>query len=151
LSSYDNPQFDPPPLSPDSQPPVALAPDLITPDLFSPAPIVPAPPAENPVWSGWDVLQLAGITLLTLIVFQFAVVFAARRYIFRGFTLMEVAQKPILAIVAELLAYIVIALFMVMFIEGKYHVRFWLAIRWNWPRGAWKLLGIGMTMLFALS
>ena len=157
MSSADNPQFDPQlPPSAEPQPPVTLAPDLLAPDLFPPAPLppTPAPPTENPVWSGWDVLQLAAVTLLTMIVLQFAIVFTARRYVFHGLTLMEAAQKPILALVSEFLAYIVIAVFMVMFVEGKYRVRFWEAIRWNWPRGewkTWKLLGIGVTMLFALN
>jgi uncharacterized protein len=151
LSSFDNSQLDPQaPMSAEPHPPLPMAPDLLTPDLFPPAPLTPNP-VRDPVWSGWDVLQLTAVTLLALIAFQFAVVFAAKRYAFPRLGLMEVAQKPMLAIVAEFLAYIVIALFMVMFIEGKYHVRFWQAIRWNWPSGAWKLLGLGMTMLFVLN
>ncbi|HEY6768266.1 MAG TPA: type II CAAX endopeptidase family protein [Candidatus Sulfotelmatobacter sp.] len=155
MSSPENPPLNPPPpLGTGSQTPVAS--DLAAPDLFLPAPLIPAsiPPAENPVFNGWDVLQLAGVTLLTLIVLQFAIVLAARKYYFPRLSLLEAAQKPILALVSELLAYAVIALFMVMFVEGKYHVRFWQAIRWNWPRRewrVWKLLGIGMTMLFALN
>jgi membrane protease YdiL (CAAX protease family) len=156
LSSPDNPQFNPqPPLSTEA-PPIAHAAELLAPDLFPPAPLAPisAPPVENPVWSGWDVVRLSGVVLLTLIALQFAVVLTARRYAFRRLSLMDVAQKPLLAIVSEFLAYIVIALFMIMFIEGKYHVRFWQAIRWNWPRTKWqpwKLLGIGAIMLFALN
>jgi CAAX protease family protein len=156
LSSPDNPQFDPQPaLSTERQPLGPIAPDVFGPDLFPPAvaTAVPAPP-RDPVWSGWDVLQIAGVALLVMIAFQFATVLAARRYAFPRLSILEIAQKPILALVSEFLAYIVIALFMVMFVEGKYHVRFWEAIRWNWPRGQWKpwkLLGIGVTMLFALN
>jgi hypothetical protein len=36
-------------------------------------------------------------------------------------------------------------------VEGKYHVRFWQAIRWDWPDHEWKLLGLGVVMLLALS
>src|SRR5260370_37530628 len=37
---------------------------------------------------------------------------------------------------------------MVVLVEGKYHVRFWQAIRWNWPGGAApKLLGLGVLMV----
>ena len=32
---------------------------------------------------------------------------------------------------------------MVMLVEGKYHVPFWQAIRWNWPRSEWKPLALG--------
>jgi len=153
LSSPDNPRFDSQLPSPELQPPAPVSPDLLAPDLFPPHPFLPAspPPAENPAWSGWDVLQIAGVTLLVMIAFQFATVLVARHYAFPRLSVLEIAQKPILALISEFLAYIVIALFMVMFVEGKYHVRFWEAIRWNWPHGEWKLLGIGVTMLFALN
>lgn len=156
MSSPDNPQFDPrPALNAEPQSPSSIAPDVFATDLFPPAVTthVPAPPSD-PVWSGWDVLQIAAITLLVMIAFQFAIVLAARRYAFPRLSIIEIAQKPILALISEFLAYIVIAVFMIMFVEGKYHVRFWEAIRWNWPREEWKpwkLLGIGVTMLFALN
>jgi uncharacterized protein len=154
LSSSDNSPFDPrPPLSVEPQQPAALTPDLLALDLFPPA-FAPAPAPRDPVWSGWDVLQIAGVTLLVMIAFQFAIVFVARHYVFPRLSILEIAQKPTLALISEFLAYVVIALFMIMFVEGKYHVRFWEAVRWNWPRGEWKpwkLLGIGVTMLFALN
>ena len=43
------------------------------------------------------------------------------------------AQKPALALLSEFLAYIPVALYMFLLLEGKYHTRFWAAIRWNWP------------------
>jgi membrane protease YdiL (CAAX protease family) len=37
---------------------------------------------------------------------------------------------------------------MILLIEGKYHIRFWPAIRWNWPgANGLKVLGIGVLML----
>src|SRR5260370_27896385 len=37
---------------------------------------------------------------------------------------------------------------MVLLVEGKYHVRFWQAIRWKWPGGAApKLFGLGVLMV----
>jgi membrane protease YdiL (CAAX protease family) len=35
-------------------------------------------------------------------------------------------------------------------VKGKYHVSFWPAIRWNWPRSQWKLLGLGVLVLLAV-
>lgn len=157
MSSSDNPQFEPHlPLSGEPEPQASPTPDLFTQDLFPPSLLAPvaAPPPTDPVWSGWDVLLLAALTLLFSFVFVFAIAVAARRYFFPALALPEVGQKPAIALVAEFLAYIVIAIFMVMFVEGKYHVRFWEAIRWNWPRGEWtpwKLLGVGVIMLFALN
>ena len=108
-------------------------------------------PVEDPVWTGWDVLLIAGLTLLTLVVVQLLILAGAQRYAYPRLSWGDVAQKPIVALLAEFLAYIAVAIFMVTLVEGKYHVRFWQAIRWNWPRSEWKLLAIGVVMLFGLN
>ena len=60
----------------------------------------------------------------------------------------EVAQKPVLALLAEFVAYMVVGLYMILLVEGKYHTRFWTAIRWNWPGIAGlSLVGVGVLML----
>ncbi len=65
--------------------------------------------------------------------------------------LAAVAQKPILLLVSQFLIYGVVAAGMIMLVEGKYHVAFWPAMKWNWPRsGQWKLLGLGAVMLIGL-
>jgi hypothetical protein len=47
-----------------------------------------------------------------------------------------------------LLAYGVVAVYMILLVEGKYHTRFWAAIRWNWPGLAGlSLAGVGVLML----
>ncbi len=145
LSSFDNPQFDPEPLPSESQTPLPLATEP-----FPPA----APPAfvpkadENPIWSGWDVLLIAAITLGILFVAQLAVVFGARRLAFPHQSWVDVAQKPVLALIAELVAYAAVAIYMFLLIEVKYHSRFWPSIRWNWPGAAGiSLMGIGVLML----
>lgn len=103
---------------------------------------------ENPVWSGWDVLQIAGLTLFTLFVLQFAIVLGARRFAYPHESWVEVAQKPGLALLAELLTYVAVALYMILLLEGKYHTAFWKAIRWNWPRfGGFNFVGLGILML----
>jgi CAAX protease family protein len=100
---------------------------------------------ENPVWNGWDVVQIAGLALLSVFVLQVAILFGARRFVYPHSALRDLAQKPVLAILAQLLAYIVVAIFMVLLVEGKYHVRFWQAIRWNWPTNkSFMLLGLGV-------
>jgi uncharacterized protein len=102
-------------------------------------------PAENPVWNGWDVLQIAGLTVLSVLVLQIVILFAVRQFAYPRLPLREVALKPIVAILAQLLAYILVALFMVLLIEGKYHMRFLQAIRWNWPGNkSAMLLGVGI-------
>src|SRR3979490_1801931 len=115
-------------------------------DASSPTSLPPvAPPVENPVWSGWDVLQIAGLALGSGFVLQAIILFGAKRFVYPHATLRDLTQKAVLAILAQLLAYVVVAVFLVTLVEGKYHVRFCPAIRWNWPGNAMvKLLGLGV-------
>jgi uncharacterized protein len=145
LSSPDNPQFDPAPTPSEPLPLLPLA--------AEPFP-QPGPPAftpkadENPIWTGWDVLLIALITLCILFVSQFAVVFGAHRFLYprQGWT--DVAQKPVLALIAELVAYAAVAIYMFLLVEVKYRARFWPAIRWKWPGIAGlNLIGVGVLML----
>ncbi len=147
MSSPDNPRLDSQPLNSEPLTLAQLATDPLPALESLPASPVPTP-AENPVWSGWDVLLIAGITLLTLFVTQLLIVLAARRFVYRHESFLDVAQKPVLALLSELLTYAVVALYMILLVEGKYRARFWQAIRWNWPgiAGA-SMLGIGVLML----
>lgn len=122
------------------------------PDFFPPPSLAPTSPTpastENPVWSGWDVLQIAALTLATLFIAQLLIVLGARHFTFPHESFMEVAQKPSLALLAELLTYMAVALYMILLVEGKYHARFGQAIRWNWPGMAGiRLVGLGVLML----
>ena len=147
MSSPANPQFDPQPLPSEPQPPArAMAEPPQSPVLLP----TPRPPkvGEDPVFNGWDVLQIAGFTLLILFLTQLAVVFGVRHFILRHSSWIEIAQNPGLALLSEFLTYIVVAMYMVLLVEGKYHVRFGLAIRWNWPgTAAFSYVGVGFLML----
>jgi membrane protease YdiL (CAAX protease family) len=157
LSSPENPQFDPqPPLSVEPQP--ALLPDSLSSASFPPAPslLTPAPePPRDPVWSGWDVLLIAVVAVLSLIVVQVLVFSVAKNLIYPHLgwndAVQKLAHNALLAILAQFLTYIPLAIFMVVLVEGKYHVRFWPAIRWNWPRSQWKMLGLGALVLLSLN
>ena len=148
LSSPANPQFDQQPLNGDTIAPTPFVVEL----LPAPEP-QPAPPAskssENPVFSGWDVAKIAGLTiLLAIFVVPALMVSAARLFVYQHEPWLDVAQKPAIALLSQFVAYIVVALFMVLLIEGRYHTRFWPAIRWNWPGIAGlNLLGVGVLML----
>ena len=108
----------------------------------------PSLPPENPVWTGWDVLQIAFLTIVTLIVLQLVLILGANRFVYRHSSFRVVSQKPILALLSEFLAYIGVAIYMIALVQGKYRVRFWQAIRWNWSAGAApKLLGLGVLMV----
>ncbi len=153
MSSSDNPQFEPQPLL-SSEPPAPSAPDPFAAASVSSNPAAP-PPVENPVWNGWDVLLIAALTVVAILVLQVAVTKVAQLlwYPNEGFfdAAPKIGQKPILVIVSQFLAYIPVAVFMVALVEGKYHVGFWRAIGWNWPRSGWKLLALGAVMFFVLA
>lgn len=107
------------------------------------------------MWSGWDVLLIAMLTFVVMIALQLGVAIAAQILWYPHRSLFEaaqmVAQKPILLILSQFLIYIPVAVLMIALVEGKYHVPFWQAIRWNWPQSEWKLLLLGAAMLFALT
>jgi len=144
LSAPENPHLDPEPLSSEPQTPT---PFVVVP---FPAPATrPAPKAgENPVWSGWDVLLLVAMTAATFILAQLFVLPGLLRLFYPHASLMELAQKPALLLLSQLLMYAVMAIYMVLLVEGKYHARFWPAIRWNWPGVAGvSFVGVGVLML----
>jgi len=125
------------------------APSLDVPAGSAPVPTVPSP-VENPIWSGWDVLLIAAIAILSTLVLQILVIVAAMRFVYPHSNLAGVAQKPILLLVSQFLIYGAVGGCMVMLVEGKYHVAFWPTIQWNWPRSGWKWLALGAATLIVL-
>jgi uncharacterized protein len=110
-------------------------------------PIAPAV-ARDPAWNGWDVLLIAALTLLTIPILGVFVAVGAR--IFWPHANLE-KMAPEIVIAAQFLAYIVVFLLIVMMIEGKYHVRFWNAIHWNWPRWGLGMFGLGVVLLLSIN
>jgi membrane protease YdiL (CAAX protease family) len=147
LSSPENPHLDPPLLNAEPQVPVQVVAEPFPPPAFLPVP--PAPKAgENPVWSGWDVLLIAVVAVVSTLVLGVLFVLGAHIVLPRSSAKGDAALP---AILAQFLAYVIVAIYMVNLVEGKYRVRFWPAIRWNWPRSQWKSLGLGVLVLLAVS
>lgn len=93
-------------------------------------------------------LIIAVLTLGILFAVQLVTVVVARHFAYPHRSWIEVAQKPVLALLAEFVAYMVVGLYMILLLEGKYHTSFWPAIRWNWPGLAGlSLVGVGVLML----
>jgi hypothetical protein len=155
LASSDNPQIEPQPsVNAEPQTSAPIPPGPLDPDLAgltTGTPIPPPPPVENPVFTGWDVLAIAALTFATMVVLQLAVLLGAHWWRYPHESLSDVAEKPIILLLSQFLIYAAVAAFMVMLVEGKYHVAFWQAIRWNWPRAGWRLLVLGVAMLLVLS
>ena len=155
MASSDNPQIEPQPsVNAEPQTSAPIPPGPLDPDLAgltTGTPIPPPPPVENPVFTGWDVLAIAALTFATMVVLQLAVLLGAHWWRYPHESLSDVAEKPIILLLSQFLIYAAVAAFMVMLVEGKYHVAFWQAIRWNWPRAGWRLLVLGVAMLLVLS
>ncbi len=105
-------------------------PDAPPPLLPRPA---PPPRAENPPWNGWDVLAIAFLTVFAIFVSLSVTTFAARHLFFSHLTMMEVGTNPLVSVVAQVSAYLVVIAFMVALVERGRGQPFWKAIRWNWP------------------
>lgn len=157
MSSSDNPQFQPPPIAGAE----AEAPDIPSSSgsLISSSPeatpVASTPlgpvPIENPAWNGWDVLAVVGLTVATIFISQLAILLGAHFILYPRIPLADLAQKPLLLLVSQFIIDGAVAVFLFLLVEGKYHVRFWSAIRWNWPSQEWKLFGVGVVMLLLLS
>jgi membrane protease YdiL (CAAX protease family) len=153
LSSFDNPHFEPqPPGDSESQVSVSGVSADFDPAAGAPSiaahPGVPVP--RDPVWSGWDVLLIAVLTIVTLVAVETVTAKVAQIFFYRQSSFGDVVQKPILVLLGEFLAYIAVAIYMVMLVEGKYHERFSRAIRWNWPSSNGELLFLGMLGMFTV-
>ena len=155
MSSPDNPQFDPQtPLNAEPQSTVQGLGDPFATSI-PPASLVPpataAPPVENPVWNGWDVLVVVALAFVTILVAQLGILFGAKYFLYPRASLADLAQRPILMLISQFLIDGAVAILLFLLVEGKYHTPFWRAIRWNWPRPAWRLLALGAVMLLGLS
>lgn len=113
-----------------------------------PHPGAPAPPpvrSENPPWSGWDVLSIAVLTIVSIMIFLFATTFAVQRLLYPHEPVIEVAKYPMVTVVAQLLAYFVVLGFMVALVK-RAPQPFGEAIRWNWPQN-WLIYLFGGVVL----
>lgn len=145
MSSPDNPKFELPP-------PASVEVPVIAADIIALPPAAQSPPPpRDPVWSGWDVLLIAGLTLLTLIIVELLTVVVAYVLFYRHSNFVEVSQKPVLALIGEFLSYIAVAMYMIMLLEGKYRAPFWKAIHWDWPATSGKVLGWGALGVFTIT
>jgi uncharacterized protein len=101
-----------------------------------PMPSFVLPRREDPVWSGWDVVLIGCIAVLTIGVFSLlALTLAHYSPSLRGLTADQQAQRTVVIVPAQMAAYVVVLLFMFFLIGRNYHRSFWHEIRWRWPVG----------------
>jgi len=103
-------------------------------------------PAENPIWSGIDLLQMIGVVVAAMAVVPLALILLAHFTIYRRTPLTEIAKIPDLVLIAQLAIYAVVFAVMRWLVRAR-GGRFWDAVRWNWPQTSWGIflfLGIGL-------
>jgi CAAX protease family protein len=108
-----------------------------TPPQASPVPVPQqlSVPPENPPWTGWDVARIAAFTLATIFACALLATFGAQRLLYPKLSIIEVARFPLISVLAQLGAYIVVLLFMYA-VATRSGAGFWRAVKWNWPRNA---------------
>jgi uncharacterized protein len=143
--------------------------DPTTPNPDSPEPTQPQgqilPPFENPphdfppsidlrgsdqlLWSGWDVLALALLTLASMIVLTaVGVGIAMHTRILAGMKITDLAREPKLIIPVQIAAYAIVFGCMVLIVRRRV-ASFWHAIQWNWPgasAAAYFFGGVGLAL-----
>jgi membrane protease YdiL (CAAX protease family) len=106
-------------------------------------------PAENPVWTISDVLLLTLVTIAALVFSMIVTTFVAQHWYFHARTFMSVAIKPMVAIAAQALSYVLFFVIIYIFIRWERRQPFLAALSWNWPRDrywAFLLAGIGLSI-----
>ena len=82
-------------------------------------------PAENPPWNGWDVTRIGVLMFVVPYLIIPITALIAQQVFYRGLPWLTVAQKPWIALSTQFGWYAVIAVYMIMFVEGKFHRSFW--------------------------
>lgn len=95
----------------------------------------PAQKSDFP-WSGWDVLSIALVALVVIAVSGLVIAFAAHWLIYPSKKLVDVAKEPLIGMLSQMAAYLMVLAFMVSIVKRKPNQSFWGAIRWNWPKVA---------------
>ena len=103
----------------------------------------------DPAWNGWDVVRLIVITILSLFIGVFAVLFIARWKVYPYMPLGEVARIPLVIVAGQSVAYLLILAYMyVLVTRERRRPDFLAAIHWNWPSNmaVYVLLGFVLSI-----
>jgi membrane protease YdiL (CAAX protease family) len=118
--------------------------------LAPPYPLAPSsPPAENPPWSGLDVLILAAVTIFAIFLSMMGVSLVAHMYFEPGVPWVDVARKPEVVVLSQVLGYLVVLALMVR-LASAHGDSAASALKWNWPQSWPAFLGYGVVLSIAL-
>ena len=138
LSSPDNPLTER--LSPQPTPPFVPAAEVADQPV----------PGENPPWSGWEVIALAIITLVTMVLCILVVGYALRPYLGPNAAWSSVITTPEVIVCGQLLAYLLLFFLMYGLVRNHTDQSVFQALRWNWPRSPGNYLLAGFILEICL-
>jgi hypothetical protein len=97
-----------------------------------------------PVWTGWDVVKITIIALVSLIFFSLLCLMVATGLpMYKATSLKDLTTDARLAVVSQFLAYAATFWFVYRLIARHYAVKFAEGVHWHWPRAKWFLYLLG--------
>jgi membrane protease YdiL (CAAX protease family) len=122
----------------------------LPPLVSSGAPLAPQqPPAEDPPWSGLDVFILGAATIFAIFLSMMAVSLVAHLYFARAIPWVDVARKPEVVVLSQVLGYLVVLALMLR-LAHAHGVSAESALKWNWPQNWPVFLGSGVLLSITL-
>jgi membrane protease YdiL (CAAX protease family) len=138
------PDFSLPPAHAEGSPVEPEVPVAVSPQLLE------KPKLKDPPWSGWDVLQIAILTIVAVVFFLPLLAFAAKRLLYPRVPLVDVVTYPIVTVLGQMLAYLLVLVFMMSIVSRVPGQNLWAAIHWNWPQNWHAYLLGGIILSFGL-
>jgi hypothetical protein len=97
-----------------------------------------------PVWTGWDVVKITIIAIVSLVFFSLLVLMVATGLpMFKAMSLKDLSTDARLAVISQFLAYAATFWFVYRLIARHYAVSFADGLHWRWPRTKWFAFLLG--------
>jgi len=96
------------------------------------------------------VLQIVVLTIVSVFVFWSLVGVATHRLLYPKVPVIDLMAYPLVAVLGQVFAYLLILTFMVSIVKRVPSRNFWQAIRWNWPKNWSSYLLAGVALSFGL-
>jgi uncharacterized protein len=97
-----------------------------------------------PVWTGWDVVKITIIAIVSLVFFSLLVLMIATGLpMFKAVSLKDLSTDARLAVISQFFAYAATLWFVYRLIARHYAVNFADGIHWRWPQTRWLAFLMG--------